>query len=105
MQVGFERRNGKSMPQIGGIVVAAHDAAAARTLVEAEVQAGILKAEDKRTKAIYARWVHFTRAILIRDRIQRQYGAGAAESAAALSQADVPGVSVEHLAAIQPDFD
>lgn len=73
--VGFETRNGRTMPKVSGIVVArAHEA----TLLDAHAerqQQTIEKAIAHNQKLVLKRWQKLTKRLLLRQRLENDYGA------------------------------
>ncbi|KAL3665337.1 hypothetical protein V7S43_009377 [Phytophthora oleae] len=72
--VGFETRNGRTMPKVSGIVVArAHEA----TLLDAHAerqQQTIEKAIAHNQKLVLKRWTKLTKRLLLRQRLENDYG-------------------------------
>lgn len=73
--VGFEVRNGRTMPKVAGIIVAqSHEA----TLLDAHAerqQQTIEKAIEHNCKLVLKRWAKLTKRLLLRQRLEDDYGA------------------------------
>ncbi|KAG2767465.1 hypothetical protein PC129_g21830 [Phytophthora cactorum] len=73
--VGFEVRNGRPMPKMSGIVVAqSHEEMLLDAHAERQQQA-IEKAIAHNQKLVLKRWEKFTKRVLLRQRLEDDYGA------------------------------
>lgn len=79
--VGFSRRNGRTLPDVKGVVVLAADADTVLSAAEEIESQEAGKAAAKREKTILKRWEQLVRGVLVRERVRREYGSGSAGAA------------------------
>lgn len=72
--VGFEGRGGNRTPSISGIVVHDHNAALVREAMREVSQYEMLNEEEKRRKTVLKRWKRLMVGLLLKERIEREYG-------------------------------
>lgn len=72
--VGFEMRNGRTMPKFAGIVVAQTAEATLLDAHAAKQQANIERAIAHNQKLVIKRWEKLTKRLLLRQRLEDDYG-------------------------------
>jgi xeroderma pigmentosum group C-complementing protein len=72
--IGFEGHGGNRTPSISGIVVHEHNADLVREAMREVSQYEILNEEEKRRKAVLQRWKKIMVGLLLKERIEREYG-------------------------------
>lgn len=88
VQTNFEFRDGRAVPVLKGVIVAAADAPALMHATTIHQQATLLESIKKRRREVLNRWTKLTYSLLTHDRIKKEYGSGA-EAAAPSGQATV----------------
>jgi xeroderma pigmentosum group C-complementing protein len=71
--LGFEGHGGNRTPNIRGIVVHAHNEQLIREACAEMKQHAMVEEEDARRRLIHSRWKKLMNALLIKDRIDREY--------------------------------
>ncbi len=72
--IGFEGHGGNRTPSLSGIVVHEHNADLVQEAIREVSQYEILNEEEKRRKTVLQRWKKIMVGLLLKERIERQYG-------------------------------